>query len=166
MNSIEIFGIQFALSLVAFSIIAKWHIAPILAGKPVNIALGFLILPHAFRHIGMTFLTPAVVSPSMPGFFATTAGYGDLTAGLLAIIALIALRHSWGMAIAIVWVFNIIGTLDLMNALRQAEAVPHFGAAWFIPTFLVPALIVTHIMIYMRLLKREVFLCWTFIIYH
>lgn len=155
MNTIEIFGLQFILSLVAFSLIAKWHIAPLLAGKPLSIVLGFLILPHAFRHIGLTFLTPAVVSPSMPSFFAATAGYGDFIAGLLAILALIALRRGWGISIAIVWIFNIFGTLDLLNALRQAEAVPHFGAAWFIPTFLVPALIITHVMIYVRLLKRE-----------
>ena len=38
------------------------------------------------------------------------------------------------------WLVNIVGAMDLMNALRQPEGIPAFGAAWFIPTFLVPLL--------------------------
>ncbi|MHA1567311.1 MAG: hypothetical protein ACTSX7_18525, partial [Alphaproteobacteria bacterium] len=114
-----------------------------------------LILPHAFRHIGLTFLTPAVVGDAMPSFFAVTAGYGDFAAGLLAILALVALRGRWAIALPLVWLFSIVGSVDLLNALRQAEAVPHFGAAWFIPTFLVPILIATHVMVFARLLNRR-----------
>ncbi|MHA1564611.1 MAG: hypothetical protein ACTSX7_04800, partial [Alphaproteobacteria bacterium] len=61
MESIQIFGLQFILSLVVVSLVARWYAAPWLAKKPLQIALGLLILPHAFRHIGLTFLTPAVV---------------------------------------------------------------------------------------------------------
>lgn len=149
----EIFGVQFILSMIVFALIAKWYAAPWLAEKSVHFALGMLILPHAFRHIGLTFLTPVVVSEAMPSSFATNAGYGDFAAGLLAILAMIALHQSWRVAISIVWIFNIVGTVDLFNALRQAEAVPHFGATWFIPTFLVPVLLVTHAMIFARLVK-------------
>lgn len=154
MGTMEIFGLQFLLSLLAFTLIAKWYIAPLLSGKSLNVVLGFLILPHAFRHLGLTFLTPAVVSETMPKFFALTAGYGDFTSGLLAILALVALRGRWGAALFLVWIFNIVGTLDLVNALRQADAIPHFRAAWFIPTFIVPLLLVTHFMVYVRLLKK------------
>jgi hypothetical protein len=54
----------------------------------------------------------------------------------------------------LVWLFNIVGTADLLNALRQADAVPHLGTTWYIPTFLVPLLLVTHVMIFARLLRR------------
>ncbi len=111
--------------------------------------------PHAFRHIGLTFLTPAVVSEAMPSTFAIAAGYGDFISGLLAILALLALQKNWASAIGIVWMFSIVGSVDLLNALRQVEAVPHFGAAWYIPTFLVPLLIVTHAMVFARLVKRN-----------
>lgn len=151
LESLEIFGIQFVLSLLVVSLIAKWHIAPWLREKSLKVVLGILILPHAFRHLGLTFLTPAVVSENMPEFFAITAGYGDMMSGLLAIVALVSLRGSWKASIVLVWIFNLVGTVDLLNALRQAEAVPHFGAAWFIPTFIVPVLLVTHVMIYARL---------------
>ncbi|MGK0190031.1 MAG: hypothetical protein ACI9R3_005850, partial [Verrucomicrobiales bacterium] len=54
----------------------------------------------------------------------------------------------------LVWVFNLVGTVDLVNALRQAEAIPHLGVTWFIPTFLVPVLLITHGLIFARLLKH------------
>ena len=155
MDTVEIFGVQFILSVIVFALIAKWHVTPWLSEKPIQVALGILILPHAFRHIGLTFLTPAVVSDAMPSAFATAAGYGDFISGLVAILALVALHRNWASAIGIVWVFSIVGSVDLLNALRQIEAVPHFGAAWYIPTFLVPLLIVTHVMVFVRLVQRS-----------
>ena len=77
----------------------------------------------------------------------------NLATGLLALLALIGLRSSWAGALALVWVFNIVGTVDLLNALRHVDVAPSFGAAWYIPTFLVPLLLVTHFMIFRRLLK-------------
>jgi hypothetical protein len=156
METVEIFGIQFVLSVIVFALIAKWYAAPWLAEKTTQAALGLLILPHAFRHIGLTFLTPAVVSEAMPSTFANAAAYGDFVSGLLAILALVALRRNWAVAFGLVWIFNIVGSVDLLNALRQAEAVPYFAAAWYIPTFLVPLLIVTHVMIFARLLSHDV----------
>ena len=153
METLEIFGLQFVLSVIVVSLIAKWYVMPWLSNKPTQLTLEMLILPHAFRHIGLTFLTPVVVSPAMPNSFATTAGYGDLASGILAILALVTLRRNWNSALVIVWVFNIVGSIDLLNALRQSEAVNHFGAAWYIPTFLVPVLIVTHVLIFAQLLK-------------
>ncbi|MFB3077507.1 MAG: hypothetical protein ACE1Y4_05815, partial [Lysobacterales bacterium] len=107
-----------------------------------------------FRPIGMVFLVPGVVVQPLPGGFANPAAYGDLVTGVLALLALIALRTGWAGALALVWLFNIVGTVDLLNALRHVNVVPYFGAAWYIPTFLVPALLVTHYLIFARLLKR------------
>lgn len=153
METLEIFGLQFVLSLLVIGLIAKWHLSPWLAGKPLEVALSILIIPHAFRHIGLTFLTPVVTGEGMPASFAASAGYGDLASGLLAIVALVALHRKWAVAIALVWVFNLVGMADLLNALRQEEAVAHFGATWYIPTFLVPLLLVTHVMVFARLVK-------------
>lgn len=76
-------------------------------------------------------------------------------AGLLALTALIALRSRWSIALPIVWVFDVVGTADLINALRQADAVPDLGATWYIPTFFVPLLLVTHYLIFARLLQHS-----------
>jgi hypothetical protein len=103
----------------------------------------------------MVFLVPGVTAQSLPGSFANPAAYGDLLAGLLALLALIALRSGWARALAVVWIFNTVGTLDLLNALRHVNVPPHLGAAWYIPTLLVPLLLVTHFMVFARLLRRK-----------
>ena len=155
MDTLAIFGLQFFLSLVVYALIAKWYVTPWLEGKPIHQALIPLIFPHAFRHIGMVFLVSGIVAQPLPKDFAYPAAYGDLAAGLLALLSLVALRRGWSLALPLVWLFNIIGTVDLLNALRHAEVVPDFGATWYIPTFLVPAALVTHFMIFARLLKRH-----------
>ena len=154
MDTQAIFGLQFVLSLLVWGLIAKWLFAPRLEKMPQHQALFWLTLPHAFRHIGMVFLVPGVVAQPLPSAFATPAAYGDLVTGMLALLALIALRTGWAGALALVWLFNIVGTADLLNALRHVNVAPAFGAAWYIPTFLVPLLLVTHFMIFVRLFRR------------
>ena len=53
------------------------------------------------------------------------------------------------------WIFNIVGTVDLVNALRHQGVVDLLGAAWFIPTFLVPLLLVTHFLIFTQLVFQK-----------
>ncbi len=108
----------------------------------------------AFRHIGMVFLVPNVLARPLPEAFAIPAAYGDLASGILALLALLVLRTGWAGALVLVWIFNLVGTADLLNALRHVDVAANFGAAWYIPTFLVPLLLVTHYMIFVRLLKR------------
>ncbi len=153
-----IFGLQFLLSLIVYALIAKWYVAPWLAGKPVEQALVPLIFPHAFRHMGLLFLVPGVVAEPLPPEFADPAAYGDLASGLLAILALVALRGGWGATLPLVWLFNVVGTVDLFYAVLRGLSVgasENMGAAWYIPTFIVPALLVTHFMVFARLLRAK-----------
>lgn len=147
-----IFGLQFALSLLVFALLAGWIARPLLKHLDPPAALFWLTVPHAFRHIGMVFEVPGVVSPEMPGSFSAAAAYGDLAAGLLAIVTLVALRRRWALMFPLAWVMHVIGTIDLANALPHAEAVPYFQSAWYIPTMLVPLLLVTHFMAFQRLI--------------
>ena len=101
----------------------------------------------------MVFLVPGVVAQPLPDDFAIPAAYGDLLAGVLALLALVLLRGGSKGAIGAVWLFNVVGTVDLLNALRHVDVAPNFGAAWYIPTFIVPLLLVTHFMIFVRLFK-------------
>jgi hypothetical protein len=155
MDTVAIFGLQFFLSVVVWGLLAKWLLAPWLEKESQRDALFWLTLPHAFRHMGMVFLVPGVVARPLPAAFATPAAYGDLATGVLALLALIALRTGWTRALALVWIFNIVGTVDLLNALRHLAVVPDFGAVWFIPTLYVPLLLVTHFMVFTRLLRRR-----------
>lgn len=155
MNTLTIFGLQFFLSLTVFGLLAKWYVWPWLTQRPIHQGFIPLLVPHALRHIGLAFLVPGLVVQPLPILFATTAAYGDFVSGLLALSSLIALRARWGFALRLVWLFNIIGTADLLNALRQAEAVPNLGTTWYIPTFWVPILLVTHGMIFAQLIKER-----------
>ena len=155
MSPQDIFGLQFVLSLLVFALLAKWVLAPWLASQTHREALFWLTLPHAFRHMGMVFLVPGVVAQPLPDNFANPAAYGDLLTGVLALLTLVVLRIGWKGAIAAVWLFNVVGTVDLINALRQFDIVPNLGAAWYIPTLFVPLLLVTHFMIFARLLKSK-----------
>ncbi len=154
MDARTIFGLQFVLSVVVWGLLARWLLSPWLEKKSRNEALFWLTLPHAFRHVGMVFLVPGVVAQPLPESSASPAAYGDLLTGVLALLALIALRTSWAGAVMLVWLFNMVGTVDLLNALRHVDVAPDFGAAWYIPTFLVPLLLVTHFMIFARLFRR------------
>ncbi len=149
-----IFGLQFLLSLVVWGVIFGYLLVPLLARRPANEALVWLAVPHAFRHVGMVFLVPGVVDQPLPEGFADPAAYGDLAAGVLALLAIIALSSRWSVAIGVVWLFNVVGAVDLVNALRHTDVAPMFGAAWFIPTMLVPLLLVTHFLMFKRLLAR------------
>jgi hypothetical protein len=153
MDSLQIFGLQFLLSLIGYGLIAKWYVAPRVAALPLHDGLIPLLFLHAFRHLGLVFLVPAVVAPSLARGFAVSAAYGDLLAGVLAFLAIVALRMRWSLALALTWLANIVGTLDLLNALRHADVILHLGSAWYIPTFVVPALLVTHFMIFVMLIK-------------
>ncbi len=158
LDQATIFGLQFLMSLIVYALIAKWYVAPWLAGKPVEQALMALIFPHAFRHLGLVFLVPGVVAEPLPPEFANPAAYGDLVAAVLAILALVALRGGWGAALALVWLFNVVGTVDLVYAVIRGltvNAQATMGAAWYIPTFIVPALLITHFMVFARLLRAK-----------
>lgn len=153
-----ILPLSIAMSLLSFSFITKWYVMPILSAMTRAQALTPLLLFHSFRHIGMAFLIPGITSQALDPRFANPAAYGDLLAAVLALVAIAALRLRWVIAMPLVWIFNIEGMLDLLNALFQGvRHVPngYFGATYFIPAFIVPALLVIHWIIFMLLLKRE-----------
>jgi hypothetical protein len=57
-----------------------------------------------------------------------------------------------------VWIFNIEGTLDLLNALFQGMRYApssDLGATYFIPAVIVPALLVTHFIVFKLLLSQK-----------
>lgn len=151
MSLVSIFSLQFVLSTLILAVLARWYLVPWLKGRSFTFVLMLLIAPHAFRHLGMAFLVPGLTSETLPVDFANAAAYGDLISGLLAIATIVALRYRWRVALPVAWVFSIFGISDLVYALSHAEAIPHLGTAWLIPTFVVPGLLVTHWMVLTRL---------------
>ncbi len=159
MGNFQIFGLQFIVSVFVYALIVRWYVAPRVAARPLRQALQPFLLLHSLRTLGLTLLVTAVVSPDVPRAFATQVAYGDLIATGLALLSLAALRAGWSAAIPLVWIFNLEGFLDLLNAfyagIRLDITRYQLGAAWYIPTFVVPSLLVTHIMMFSMLLKRR-----------
>jgi hypothetical protein len=118
--------------------------------------------PRAARvqYIGLAVLIPGVVSPQLPATeFARGLAYGDLAAATLALIALAALRTR--LAGPLVWIFNIFGTADLLNAFYQGNRISLgdtpglLSAGYFIPIFVVPLLLITHVLAFRLLVRKE-----------
>ncbi len=160
MSTEALFGLSVVMSFVAFGLFTKLFISPRLQGMRREDAVLPLVVPNTFRFVGLSFLVPGVVSPSLPPAFAVPAAYGDLGAAILAGVATLALaaRASW--AIPAVWLFNVWGAGDLLHAIYQGQIRLHIGpgslgAAFFIPTVVVPALLVTHWLIFRLLLRSN-----------
>ena len=157
MPPIVLFNIQFVLSLVAYSLIALWYVAPRLSKLPRETALQPLIWVHAFRIIGGSILAPGSVGAGVPQSFQTMVGYGDLITAFVALVALVALRYRFSWAIALVWLLVVVATLDTTNAIIQSIRYSVFtyalGVNWEIVTIYVPALLVSSVLIVLQLLR-------------
>lgn len=160
MNVQIIFGISVLSSLASSAAIATLYVWPWLQTKDRSAALTLLVAPHMFlRFLGLSFLVPGVVSPLLPHAFAAPAAYGDFITGLLAILATVALKRRASWAMGVVWAFNLWGTADLFFAFyNEARAGLHpgmFGAAFYIPTAIVPPVLMTHFLIFGLLFSRR-----------
>jgi hypothetical protein len=156
-----VFGINVLMSVVSSAVLAKLYVWPWLRAKDRRDALVPLVAPHVIlRFIGLSFLIPGVVSPALPASFAMPAAYGDFAAGVLAIIATVALARGASWAVAAVWSFNIWGAADLLFAFYEAAHAGvgihpgMFGAAYYLPAAIVPPLLVSHILIFGLLVRQ------------
>src|SRR5215469_6094225 len=152
----NILTVNLLFSTFVFWVAARIYVFPKLAElSPQTLLLPILLL-HAFRHLGLMFLEPGATYAGTPSQFAYPAAFGDLLAALLALIAIVALVRNSAGARLLVWVFNVVGTLDLFNAIILAtiyRAHLYMGAAYWIPAFWVPALLVTHYITFVFLWK-------------
>ncbi|HEV2425309.1 MAG TPA: hypothetical protein VGZ29_10825 [Terriglobia bacterium] len=151
------FFVSIAFSFMAWGIVAARYIWPELRLRERAGALRPLLMLHSFRFIGFAFLVPGVVSPDLPPAFARSAAYGDMLAATLALLSLLLLPRVTGIWTA--WIFNLWGTADLLNAFYQANhaglLAGQLGAAYFIPTAIVPLLLITHGLAFRILLQHR-----------
>ena len=131
--------------------------APVAASTPGR--AGALLWVHVFRYLPLTLLVPGQVSSEVPFDVATTIAYGDLVSGLLALVALAALKLRFAAALPLVWLFSVVGIGDVFLATAKGVGAQLYtyplGWNWYILNFYVPMLIVSHIMIVHRLLTTR-----------
>src|SRR5687768_11752140 len=108
--------VNFLFAIAAYSLVAKWYVLPALHDRPLRVALPPLILVHLLRPVSLWLLAPGViVKPTLPTAFATGAAYGDLFTAILALVAAVMVRGETKGAIWVVWIFNLVGTLDALR---------------------------------------------------
>jgi hypothetical protein len=146
-----------AFSFIAWGIVTARYIWPELRLRERAEALQPLLILHSFRFIGLAFLVPGVVSPDLPPAFAHSAAYGDIIAAMLALLSLLFLPSAAGVAAA--WIFSLWGSADILNAFYQANhaglLAGQLGAAFFLPTLIVPLLLITHGLVFRILLQHQ-----------
>jgi hypothetical protein len=155
-----LFGLNVALAFIVWGVVTRLYVWPALRSRPRADALQPILVLHSFRFIGLAFLVPGVVSPDLPGAFARPAAYGDLATAILALLAIATLPGRLGFGL--VWVFNTVGSVDLLYAFYVGDRTgvgsdPGLqGAAYFITTFLVPLLLITHGVAFRLLVQKAV----------
>ncbi len=151
------FFVSIAFSLIAWSIVVARYIWPELRLRSRADALRPLLILHSFRFIGLAVLVPGVVSPDLPPAFAYYTAYGDLIAAILALISLVLLPGASGIAVA--WIFNLFGLADLLNVFYQGAhtglLAGQLAATFFLPTLVVPLLLITHAVGFRILLQHK-----------
>jgi hypothetical protein len=144
-----IFLIQLVLGYVVCLLWFRTYALPKLSAMKRFDAQRMIATIHSFRFFGLVFLLPGFVGPNLPAGFAKFAAYGDFTTGVLAILALMAVRVRplfWALVIG----FNVVGVVDLVMAYYHAvhlgvpDMAGQLGAGYVIPILYVPVLMITH----------------------
>jgi hypothetical protein len=153
------FFISYGVWFIACSLTAKWYLWPALITRDPKTALTPLLLYACLRVNGLMFLMPGLVSQDLPQAFARPVACGDVTAAVLALIALGTLRYELAVAIPTVWLFNVVGVSDLIYAnlstFKDRVDPASLGVAYYLAVVNVPVMIVVHIVIFAYLLHRR-----------
>jgi hypothetical protein len=154
----QVLAIQVPWSLLVYTLFVRWWIAPRLAALPIHRALMPVLAVHLIRPISLwTTVGDAMPGMRIPHDWAMSTAIGDLIAAGLAMTALLLLRRQARAGIALAWVANVVGLLDaIKNGVGAARLgfVNDVGPAGLIMAYAVPALFVTHAVIFWLLIRH------------
>lgn len=154
--------VGYTFGMAAFALI-YWSVRSQLFGMGRDIHLKTLIPIHFFRYFGLTALLPGVFNLAPAGFsqdFLFQVMAGDVLVAVLALVSFGLLQLSSSLRIPFAWIFNVVGTLDYLNAaarvtpgIHDANILGPFG--WIIITVFLPAWLVSHIAIFSVLMSKR-----------
>lgn len=149
-------------TLTALVLLACWRIAPIRLWV-LNVDVSWLVLIHLTRLFAGAYFLLLCQRGQLPCGFARTAGWGDIIVAILALAVVGAMRVKFAKALLLIW--NTIGLVDIIFVVISAL---QFGLKdWqsmhtlrelplsLLPTFLVPIIIASHVLIFVRLAAGE-----------
>ena len=152
--------VNFALTLAALSLVA---FVPRLRDWAMSASLRPWVAYHVVRFVGIALLAFAVAG-RLPAGWATKAAWGDIAvatlAGWVAMFALpVVTIRKW----LVVFTWNLLGLADILFVLATGIPIAVRDVAamsplreWplvLLPTFVVPLILVTHVLIFIRLFK-------------
>lgn len=153
--------IGYSFGLLAFISIYVMIRRPLIAAGKDN-HLKALLAIHFFRYFGLTALLPGVFNLAPAGFsmsYLTQIALGDVIAAILALLTFLLLHVGWKARFTAVWVFNVFGILDYLNAgaqvtpsINDANILGPFG--WIVMTVFLPAWLVSHVAIFLVLRQK------------
>lgn len=158
MTSQAIFGIDAAIAYLAWGLLIATYIWPRLKTMETVEAHRAIATFNSFRFFGLAFLLPGFVGPNLPHSFAAQAAYLDLATGVLAILALLAVRARF-LFWPLVWAFNLIGLADIVMdivegvRLNLPSIAGQLGAGYAILMLYVPGLVLMHLVAFRLLLQ-------------
>lgn len=136
-----------------------WSVKRPLVAMGRDVHLKTLISIHFFRYFGLTALLPGVFDLAPAGFtreYLVQIMAGDVIVAATALIAFALVQLRSRGRIAFAWFFNVVGTLDYLNAaarvtpaIQDANMLGPLG--WIIVTVLLPAWLVSHVAIFLVL---------------
>src|SRR5690349_11306611 len=159
MSPETLFRIHLLLGYVAWLLLFGAYIWPRLRAMDSVEAHRAIATLHSFRIFGLVFILPGVVG-NLPAGFGPFAAYGDFATGLLAIVALLAIRIKplfWTSVVA----FNVGGAADILVdyyhgvVLNLPVHAGELGSTYGIVILYVPLLMITHGIALYLMLRRQ-----------
>ena len=146
--------------LVALTLLAGWKIGFVHAWS-LTVDLRALVALHLTRFVGIYFLILGSRS-LLPSGFARPAGIGDTAVAIIAVVLLMFSTLPYWRTLLRIW--NFFGFIDIafvvFSALRfglqdwQSMAALRTLPLSLLPTFLVPLIIASHVLIFVRLTAK------------
>lgn len=150
-------------SLTAFLLVGFWKLAPFRQWA-LTVNPRVLVAIHLVRFIGIYFLV-LHAQGELPVAFAVPAGWGDIAVATTAVgVLLVSPGRVGGRRVWLAW--NTLGLADILfvvaTAARIALADPVAMAALMrlplglLPTFVVPIIIASHVILFARLSRKPI----------
>jgi hypothetical protein len=157
-------GPQIVLVSLTFALLAGGVLVPSFRAWLASVDLRLAIAVHLSRFVGIYFLM-LYARGLLPFDFAVLGGWGDIAVAVTA-LALIVVTRDPATHRGLLWIWNVLGLFDIvfvvLTAARIARADPasmgplRYLPLSLLPTYFVPLIIASHILIFWRLARAGV----------